>query len=98
MFNYLIISFLIFLLGFCGLLFTSKHIILIIIAIELILISINFSLIIFSVYSGDFFGQAMSLFIFTSAAAESSLGLALLVIYFRLKGSINLVSLSILKG
>ena len=95
---YFVISFFIFLLGFCGLFFTSKHIILILIAIELILLSINFNFIIFSVYLGDFVGQLMSLFIFTVASAESALGLSLLVIYYRLRGSINLTALNILKG
>ena len=86
--NYLELALFLYVLGLIGIFTTRKNIIIILLSIELMLISINFSLVVFSIYFDDLVGQVFSLFILTVAAAESSLGLAILVIYYRLRGSI----------
>ena len=96
--NYLILSFFIYILGLIGIFITRKNIILILISIELMLISINFSLIIFSLYFDDLLGQIFSLFVLTIAAAESSIGLAILVIYYRLRGNISMDFIKTIKS
>jgi NADH-quinone oxidoreductase subunit K len=67
-------------------------------AVELMLLSINFSFLITSTYLDDRLGQIVAIFILTVAAAESSIGLAILVIYFRSKGTINIEFVNLLKG
>lgn len=67
-------------------------------SIELMLLAINFNLIIFSVYLDDIIGQVFSLFILTVAASESAIGLAILVIYYRLRGIISVDYISTIKG
>jgi len=96
--NYLILSFFIYILGLIGIFITRKNIILILISIELMLISINFSLVIFSLYFDDLLGQIFSLFVLTIAAAESSIGLAILVIYYRLRGNISMDFIKTIKS
>jgi NADH-quinone oxidoreductase subunit K len=66
--------------------------------VELILLSVNLNFILFSVYLDDFYGQIFSLFILTVAAGESAVGLAILIIYFRIRGSIFLESNTVLRG
>lgn len=75
-----------------------KNLILIIMSIEVLLLSVNFLFILFSMNIDDFFGQIISLFILTVAAAESAIGLAILVIYYRIHGNISIKSLNRLKG
>lgn len=67
-------------------------------AIELILLSVNLLFVFFSLYLDDLTGQAFSLYILTVAAAESAIGLAILVAYYRLRGNINIEMISFLKG
>ena len=95
---YLIFSFLIFIIGICGMFFSRKHIIIILISLELLLLSININFVIFSIFFDDFFGQIFSLIILGVAAAESALGLAILIIYFRLRGAISILVLNLLKS
>ena len=95
---FLFIAFFVYVVGLIGIFVTRKNIILILLSIELMLISINFSLIIFSVYFDDIIGQIFSLFILTIAAAESSIGLAILVIYYRIKGNISLDLITAIKS
>ena len=67
-------------------------------SIELMLLAINFDFILFSIYLGDRLGQVFSLFILTVAAAESAIGLAILVAFYRSRGTLSVESLSLLKG
>lgn len=94
---FLLLSLTILLISFFGLFF-RKHIILILICFELILLSSNINFIIFSVYLDDLLGQVFSLLVLTIAAVESSLGLALIILYYRLRGGISLELIKLLKG
>lgn len=76
----------------------KKHLILLLISIELMLLSVNLNLVIFSVFLEDFVGQFLALFILTVAASESAIGLAILLIYYRLRGTIFINFINILKG
>jgi len=94
----LFLSFFIFLAGVMGLFLTRKHIILLLLSIELIFLSINYNFIVFSVFMDDMLGQYYALCILTVAAAESAIGLAILVIFYRLRGGISLDLVNLLKG
>ena len=98
MIKYLIVSCIIFFIGLMGLFLTRKHIILLLLSIELIFLAINYNFIIFSVFLNDLLGQFYSLCVITVAAAESSIGLAILVIFFKLRGGISLDIINYLKG
>ncbi len=96
--NYLIVSMIIFLLGVLGIFLNRKNIIIMLMSIELMLLAVNFNFIIFSVYLNDLIGQIFSLFILTVAAAESAIGLAILVAYYRIKGSISVKFINLMKN
>ncbi len=96
--HYLILSSLIFLLGVIGIFLNRKNVINILMSIELILLGVNINFIAFSYFSNDLVGQIFSLFILTVAAAEAAIGLAILVVYFRNKGSIDVKDVNVLKG
>ena len=101
--NFLIIKFLIlllllFLIGIWGIFLLKKNIIIILMSIELILLSINLNFIIFSLLLDDISGQIFALFILTVAAAESAIGLAILVVYYRIKGIISINYINSIKG
>ena len=96
--HYLILSSLIFILGVIGIFLNRKNIINILMSIELILLGVNINFIAFSYFSNDLTGQIFSLFMLTVAAAEAAIGLAILVVYFRNKGSIDVKDVNILKG
>ena len=101
--NFLIIKFLItssfvFLIGIWGIFLLKKNIIIILLSIELILLSINLNFIIFSILLDDFSGQIFAVFILTVAAAESAIGLAILVVYYRIKGIISINYINSIKG
>jgi len=72
--------------------------ILLLIAVELMLLAVNLNLFIFSVFLEDFLGQLLALFVLTVAAAESAVGLAILLVYYRLKGTIFISFINVLKG
>lgn len=95
---FIILSFIIFFTGGIGIFLFRKHLINILIALELILLSINLNFIIFSCYLDDILGQIYCLIVLTIAAAESSIGLALLIIYYRLRGGISIDLINLLKG
>src|SRR3989338_3901653 len=95
---YLFVSIILFILGILGIFITRKNIIIILMSIELMLLSVNFNFIIFSVYLDDIIGQLFSLLILTVSAAESAIGLAILVIYYRLRGIIAIDFISTIKG
>ena len=96
--TFAIVSFTIFLFALIGVFLNKRNVILILMAVELMLLSINFSFLITSTYLDDRLGQIIAIFILTVAAAESSIGLAILVIYFRAKGTINIEFVNLLKG
>ena len=96
--HYLVLSSLIFLLGVVGIFINRKNVINILMSIELILLGVNINFIAFSYYSDDLTGQIFSLFVLTVAAAEAAIGLAILVVYFRIKGSIDVKDINALKG
>ena len=88
----------IFLIGLLGIFINRKNILLVIVCVELVLLSINFIFLISSFYLDDIFGQIFAIFILTVAAAESSIGLAILITYYRVKRTIAIESLHLLKG
>lgn len=96
--KFLLISLILFIFGILGIFLVKKNIIIILLSIELMLLSINFNFIIFSAYLDDFSGQIFSLFVLTVAAAESAIGLAILVIYYRIKGIISINFINSIKG
>lgn len=95
---YVTLAIILFLIGLWGLLLNRKNLILIIMSIELMLLAVNILFITFSMSLDDLVGQIISLFIITVAAAESSIGLAILVIYYRIHGNIAVTDLNLLKG
>ena len=95
---YLFISICLFVVGVLGIFSTRKNIIIILMSIELMLLAINFNFIIFSIFLDDILGQIFALLILTIAAAESAIGLAILVIYYRLRGIISVDYISTIKG
>lgn len=97
-FWFFLLSILLFGIGLGGIILNKKNLILILMSIELILLSANINLISFSVYLDDIVGQVFSFFVLTVAAAESSIGLALLVIYYRLEKTIEVEKIHMLKG
>jgi len=97
-FHYLVLSSILFTLGICGIFLNRKNIITILMSIELILLSVNINFVAFSVKLGDLTGQIFAMFILTVAAAEAAIGLAILVIYFRNRGSIAVEDVNVMKG
>jgi len=95
---FILLSLTIFFLGGLGMFLFRKHLINILISLELILLSINLNFIIFSSHLDDILGQIYCLIILTIAAAESSIGLAILIIYYRLRGGISVDLINLLKG
>jgi len=98
MIKYLIASNFLFLCGITGLFLTRKHLIIWLLSVELIFLSINYNFLVFSVILDDVVGQYYGLSILTVAAADSAIGLAILVIFYRLRGGISLDSINLLKG
>jgi NADH-quinone oxidoreductase subunit K len=89
---------LLFLTGIFGILLNRRNILVVLMCIELILLSVNLNFIVFSVYLDDFLGQIFSLFILTIAAAESAIGLGILILYYRIRGNISISEVATLKG
>lgn len=87
-----------FLIGTFGIILNRRNILIILMCIELVLLSVNLNFIMFSAYLDDFYGQIFSLFVLTVAAAESAIGLAILILYFRIRGKILINQIAILKG
>lgn len=90
-------NFLLFLISLLGIVFNRQSILITLMCIELMLLSLNLNFIVFSVYLDDMYGQIFSIFILTVAAAESSIGLAIIIIYYRVRGSISLEQNAVLK-
>ncbi|MEC8956002.1 MAG: NADH-quinone oxidoreductase subunit NuoK [Pseudomonadota bacterium] len=96
--HYLIISAVLFTLAIAGIFINRRNLILLLMCIELMLLAVNFNFIAFSRYLGDETGQVFVFFILTVAAAEAAIGLAILVVLFRNKNSINVSELNKMKG
>ena len=86
--HYLSVGAILFTLGIFGIFLNRKNVIIILMSIELILLAVNINLVAFSAFLGDLVGQVMAMFVLTVAAAEAAIGLAILVIFFRRRGSI----------
>lgn len=95
---YLSLAAILFTIGVAGIILNHKNIIIILMSIELILLSVNINLVAFSSFRADLTGQAFALFILTVAAAETAIGLAILVAYYRNRGSIAVEDINSLKG
>lgn len=96
--HYLVVSAILFTLGVLGIFMNRKNLIVILMAIELILLSVNLNLVAFSNALGDLVGQVFAMFVLTVAAGEAAIGLALLVIYFRGRGTISVEDVNRMKG
>jgi len=96
--HFLVVSAILFVLGVFGIFMNRKNVIVILMSVELILLSVNLNLVAFSAHLGDLTGQVFAMFILTVAAAEAAIGLAIVVIYFRNRGSIEVEDVSTLKG
>jgi NADH-quinone oxidoreductase subunit K len=96
--HYLTLAALLFTIGIAGIIINRKNIIIILMSVELILLSVNINLVAFSTNFGDLTGQVFALFILTVAAAEAAIGLAILVAYFRNRGSIAVEDINLMKG
>ena len=95
---YLTLAAIIFTIGIIGIFLNRKNIIIILMSIELILLAVNINLVSFSIYLQNLVGQVFAMFILTVAAAEAAVGLAIIVIYYKNKGSINVEHIDSLKG
>ena len=96
--HYLTLAAIIFTVGIIGIFLNRKNVIIILMSIELILLAVNINLVSFSIYLQNLVGQVFAMFILTVAAAEAAVGLAIIVIYYKNKGSINVEQISSLKG
>ncbi len=96
--HYVAVSAVMFVLGVLGIFLNRKNVIIILMAIELILLSVNLNLVAFSAYLHDLVGQIFAMFVLTVAAGEAAIGLAILVIYFRDRGTIAVDDVNRMKG
>jgi NADH-quinone oxidoreductase subunit K len=96
--EYLTLAVLLFFIGISGIFLNRKNIIILLMSIELMLLAINLTFIVFSVFLDDIFGQVFALFVLTVAAAESAIGLALLVVYYRVRGTIGISYIRLMHG
>ncbi len=96
--HYLSVAAIVFTLGIFGIFLNRKNVIIILMSIELMLLAVNIQLIAFSAHLQDMVGQVFAMFVLTVAAAEAAIGLAILVVYFRNRGSIEVEDISMMKG
>jgi NADH-quinone oxidoreductase subunit K len=96
--HYLTVAAILFTLGIFGIFLNRKNVIVILMSIELMLLAINLNLVAFSAYLGDLAGQVFAMFVLTVAAAEAAIGLAILVVYFRNRGSIAVEDINMMRG
>ena len=96
--NFLFVGFSLFLVGVFGFLCNRKNVLLLLLALELMLLSVNFNFVFISIYIDDLFGQIFTLIVLTIAGAESALGLAILISYYRVRGGIALDSVQLLRS
>ena len=96
--QYLTVAAILFTIGVLGIFLNRKNIIIILMSVELILLAVNINFVAFSTYLGDLAGQVFALFVLTVAAAEAAIGLAILVVYFRNRGTIAVEDVHQMKG
>ncbi|MCA0418470.1 MULTISPECIES: NADH-quinone oxidoreductase subunit NuoK [Bosea] len=96
--HYLAVSAILFTLGVLGIFVNRKNIIVILMSVELILLSVNLNFVAFSSFLNDIVGQVFALLVLTVAAAEAAIGLAILVVYFRNRGTIAVEDINMMKG
>jgi NADH-quinone oxidoreductase subunit K len=96
--HYLAVAAVLLVLGVFGIFLNRKNVIVIMMSIELILLAVNINLVAFSAGLGDLVGQVLAMFVLTVAAAEAAIGLAIVVIYFRNRGSIEVEDVNLMKG
>ncbi len=96
--GYLTVAAILFVIGIFGIFVNRRNVIVILMSIELMLLAVNINLIAFSAHLGDLAGQVFALFVLTVAAAEAAIGLAILVCFFRVRGSIDVEDISTMKG
>ena len=96
--HYLAVAAILFTLGIFGIFLNRKNVIIILMSIELILLAVNINLVSFSSFLGDIIGQVFALFVLTVAAAEAAIGLAILVVFYRNRGSIAVEDINLMKG
>ena len=96
--HFLFLGAILFTIGVLGIFLNKKNVIIILMSIELILLAVNINLISFSIFSGDIVGQIFAMLILTVAAAEAAIGLAIIVVYYRNRGSIRVEDIHGMKG
>lgn len=96
--HYIIVASIIFTIGIFGIFVNRKNVIVLLMCIELILLAVNINLVAFSSYLGNIHGQIFAMFVLTVAAAEAAIGLAILVVYFRNRGTIAVEDINQMKG
>jgi NADH-quinone oxidoreductase subunit K len=96
--HYLTVAAILFTIGVFGIFLNRKNVIIILMSVELILLAVNINLVAFSSFLNDMVGQVFAMFVLTVAAAEAAIGLAILVVYFRNRGSIAVEDLNVMKG
>jgi NADH-quinone oxidoreductase subunit K len=96
--HYLTVSAIVLVLGVFGIFLNRKNIIVMMMSIELVLLAVNINLVAFSAALGDLSGQILAMFVLTVAAAEAAIGLAIIVVYFRNRGSIEVADVNLMKG
>ncbi len=96
--HYLGLAAALFVIGIFGLFLNRKNVIVLLMSIELMLLAVNINLVAFSAYLGDLTGQVFTMFVLTVAAAEAAIGLAILVSFFRTRGSIAVEDVNVMKG
>ena len=96
--HYLTVAAILFVIGIFGIFLNRKNVIVILMSIELMLLAVNINLVAFSTHLGDMVGQVFTLFVLTVAAAEASIGLAILVCFFRNRGTIAVEDVNVMKG
>ena len=96
--HFLTVAAILFTIGVFGIFLNRKNVIIILMSIELMLLAVNINFVAFSAFLNDLMGQVFALFVLTVAAAEAAIGLAILVVYFRNRGSIAVEDINLMKG
>ncbi len=96
--HYLVVAAVLLTLGIFGIFLNRKNVIIILMSVELMLLAVNINLVAFSTHMGDLVGQVFAMFVLTVAAAEAAIGLAILVVYFRNRGTIAVEDINMMKG
>ena len=96
--HYLFVAAVLFTMGILGIFLNRKNVIVILMCVELMLLAVNINLVAFSVFQGNVVGQVFAMLVLTVAAAEAAIGLAIVVVYFRNRGSIQVEDVNLMKG